>query len=55
VTAGNYWNNVLSVKVTVTFINPMYGTLPGQSTTNVPQTIAFTRVVDVMSKTGVST
>jgi hypothetical protein len=45
---------VVSVKITVTFANPLYGTLAGQSL-NVPQTIPFTRVIDVMNKTGVST
>jgi type IV pilus assembly protein PilW len=54
VTAGNYWSQVVSVKITVTFANPLYGTLAGQSL-NVPQTIPFTRVIDVMNKTGVST
>jgi len=46
---------VLSVKVTLTFVNPLYGTLPGQSTVNTPQTIPFTRVVDVMNKGGITT
>jgi type IV pilus assembly protein PilW len=54
VTAGPYWNKLISVKVTLTFVNPLYGTLPGQ-TTNTPQTIVFTRVVDIMNKTGVTT
>jgi type IV pilus assembly protein PilW len=54
VSAGPYWNKVLSVKVTLTFVNPLYGTLAGQTTT-VPQTVQFTRVIDVMNKTGVST
>ena len=49
VTAGNYWGKVLSVKIRLTFTNPM-ANQPGQ-----PATIVFTRVVDVMNKTGVST
>ena len=49
VTAGNYWNSVKSVKVTLTFINPMFGQ-PKQ-----PQTIQFTRVIAVMDKNGVTT
>jgi type IV pilus assembly protein PilW len=48
------WNKVISVKVTLTFVNPMYGSLAGQ-TLSAPQTIAFTRVVAVMNKTGVTT
>jgi type IV pilus assembly protein PilW len=50
-TAAN-WMNVISVRVTLTFNNPLYvaGSGNGQ-----PQTIAFTRVVGVMSKTGVQT
>jgi type IV pilus assembly protein PilW len=50
VTAGNYWGNVVSVKVTLTFVNPLYGNLAGQLRSNTPQTIAFTRVIDVMNK-----
>lgn len=57
VIAGNgttdYWSNVLSVKFTLTFVNPMYGTLPGQ-TTNTAPTIQFTRIVDVMNTEGVT-
>jgi type IV pilus assembly protein PilW len=56
VTANNYWGNVLSVKIKVTFVNPMYGTLGGQGqSTTVPQTISYERVIDVMNRTGVST
>jgi type IV pilus assembly protein PilW len=50
VTSGNYWANVISVKITLTFINPLSGQ-PGQTSTTIP----FTRVVDVMQKTGVTT
>jgi len=49
VTAGVYWNSVKSVKVTLTFVNPMFGQ-PNQ-----PQNVAFTRVIAVMDKTGVTT
>jgi type IV pilus assembly protein PilW len=52
-TAVSNWNNVMSVKITLTFINPMYGKLPGQ-TTNTQQIIPFTRVIDVMSKGGIT-
>jgi type IV pilus assembly protein PilW len=44
------WANVVSVKVTLTFVNPLYGNLAGQLRSNTPQTIAFTRVIDVMNK-----
>jgi type IV pilus assembly protein PilW len=54
-TAVTAWSAVKSVKVTLTFVNPLYGTLPGQTTTNMPQTVTFTRVITVMSNTGVST
>jgi type IV pilus assembly protein PilW len=50
VTAGNYWGSVISVKLTLTYVNPLSGQA-GQTTTTVP----FTRVVDVMQKTGVTT
>jgi type IV pilus assembly protein PilW len=53
VAAGNYWPKVTSVKITLNFINPLYGQ-PGQ--TNASQKyVAFTRIVDVMNKTGVTT
>jgi type IV pilus assembly protein PilW len=55
VTAAADWLAVISVKVTLTFTNPTYGNLPGQSTTKVPQTVVFTRVIDVMNQTGVTT
>jgi type IV pilus assembly protein PilW len=50
VTAGNYWGNVISVKLTLTYVNPLSGQ-PGQTSTTIP----FTRVVAVMQKTGVTT
>jgi hypothetical protein len=56
---GPYWmntnslGNVISVKVTLTFINPQYGQ-PGQ-TSPASQFIAFTRLINVMNKTGAST
>ena len=52
VTAGNYWGNVKSVKITLTFVNPLFGQA-GQTT--VGQFITFTRIVDVMNKNGVTT
>jgi len=49
-TAGN-WQNVISVRITLTFTNPLYtGPNLGQ-----PQTIAVQRVVDVMNQTGPTT
>jgi type IV pilus assembly protein PilW len=50
VTAGNYWGNVISVMLTLTYVNPLSGQ-PGQTATTIP----FTRVVAVMQKTGVTT
>jgi type IV pilus assembly protein PilW len=56
VAAGPYWNSVKSVKVTLTFANPLWGSLPGQTKANyMPQTVSFTRIITVMSNTGVST
>jgi type IV pilus assembly protein PilW len=43
--AGNYWSNVKSVKITLTLVNPLAGQQPF---------ITFTRVIDVMNKTGVT-
>lgn len=48
-----FWTSVYSVKLTVTFTNPLYGNLPGQSLTQ-PKTIAFARVIGLMSKAGVN-
>jgi type IV pilus assembly protein PilW len=53
VSAGNNWANVISVQITLNFVNPMFGQ-PGQ-TSLLKQTIPFTRVIAVMNKTGVST
>lgn len=53
VTAGNYWGNVISVQITLYFANPLYGQ-PGQTATTLA-TIPFTRVIDLMTKTGVNT
>lgn len=43
------WSNVMSLRLTLTFKNPLFGE-PGQS-----QTIDFTRVIAVMNKAGVQT
>jgi type IV pilus assembly protein PilW len=50
---GNYWNKVISVKITLSFANPLFGQ-SGQTGTAM-QFIQFTRVVAVMNKTGVTT
>jgi type IV pilus assembly protein PilW len=47
--APNDWNNVISVRVQLNFVNPLSGQ-PGQ-----PATIPFIRVVAVMNKAGVQT
>ncbi len=49
VTAGTYWANVISVKIRLTFVNPL-ANQPSQ-----PATIVFERVIDAMNKAGVST
>jgi type IV pilus assembly protein PilW len=50
VAAGNYWSNVISVQITLTFLNPL--SQPGQT----PLTpIPFQRTVVVMNKAGVIT
>lgn len=46
VNAGNYWGNILSVVVTLNFVNPLAGQ-PGQST---KPTIPFTRVIGVENR-----
>jgi type IV pilus assembly protein PilW len=54
-TAVTDWTTVKSIKITLTFVNPMYGTLQGQTTVNTPATINFTRIIPVMSNTGIAT
>jgi type IV pilus assembly protein PilW len=45
------WNNVISVKITLTFNNPLYSaTAPGNPQ---PQYLTFQRVVSVMNQTGI--
>ena len=52
----SYWANVISVQIQLFFVNPLYGTLPGQSTaTTIPQTISVTRTIAIMNKVGVNT
>lgn len=46
------WNNVICIRVTLTFTNPVYTANP--SLVGVPPTISFTRVVGVMRDTGVT-
>jgi type IV pilus assembly protein PilW len=50
---SSFWTSVYSVKLSVTFINPLYGTKQGQ-TPRVPQTISFSRVIGLMARTGVN-
>ncbi len=45
------WLNVISVQITLSFTNPLY-TAPGLGQ---PQTITFSRVVDIMRQTGIGT
>ncbi len=48
------WGNITSVTITLTFVNPLSATT-GITTTegvNQPPTLSFTRVIDVMNRTG---
>jgi hypothetical protein len=48
------WTNVYSVKVQVTFVNPLYQPIPNQPPAPGQQpTVTFTRVIGVMSRVGV--
>jgi type IV pilus assembly protein PilW len=51
VNAGAYWQNVISVQISLKFLNPLY-TAAGQGQL---QYITIQRVVDVMNQTGPST
>jgi len=46
--AGGDWMNISSVRIVLTFTNPLAGTTPNQ-----PPTIVFERVVSVMARAGV--
>ena len=57
VTAGGYWPNIISVQVTLSFVNPLYcvtNCQAGQQTTQ-PQYIQMSRTITLMSKAGVNT
>jgi type IV pilus assembly protein PilW len=57
VTAGSYWPNVISVQITLSFVNPLYCTTAcqaGQQTTQ-PQYIQMSRTIALMDKAGVNT
>jgi type IV pilus assembly protein PilW len=49
-----YWGAIRSVRVTLTFNNPLAGQ-PGQSNATVGTTIPFTRIITAMNTTGVDT
>jgi type IV pilus assembly protein PilW len=51
VSAAGLWPNVTSVQVTLTFTNPL-ATQSGQLVAGQPQTVAFTRVISIMSRVG---
>jgi type IV pilus assembly protein PilW len=51
VTAGGYWQSIISVQIILTYTNPLY-TAAGQGQT---PTITIQRVIDVMSQTGPTT
>jgi type IV pilus assembly protein PilW len=56
VQAANLWSNVVSVKVTLTYTNPLKNQ-PGQTSVGaaIGTTIDFTRVIALMNNTGVDT
>ena len=50
----NQWTDVYSVKVQVTFVNPLYQPIPNQPPVlGQPPTVTFTRVIGLMSRVGV--
>ncbi len=48
-----YWTNVYSIKVVLTFVNPLYQVNGQPPTPGQPPTITFSRVIGVMSRVGV--
>jgi type IV pilus assembly protein PilW len=54
-TQAIYWTNVCAVEVKLTFINPLYQPIPGgPKTPGQPSTVEFTRLIGIMSKSGVN-
>ncbi|HEX4675668.1 MAG TPA: prepilin-type N-terminal cleavage/methylation domain-containing protein [Steroidobacteraceae bacterium] len=54
-TTAIYWTNVCAVEVKLTFINPLYQPVPGGPTTpGQNPTVVFTRLIGIMSKSGVN-
>ncbi len=50
-----YWTNVCAVEIKLTFTNLLYQPVPGGPTTpGQPQTVVFTRLIGIMSKSGVN-
>jgi type IV pilus assembly protein PilW len=50
-----YWTNVCAIEIKLTFINPLYQPAPGGPITpGQPQTVEFTRLIGIMSKSGVN-
>jgi len=47
------WNSVISIRVTVEFLNPMWSQAAQTAGSTVPQYIDFTRVIGVMNQTGI--
>jgi type IV pilus assembly protein PilW len=47
------WSNVISVKVTLTFTNPMYTAQAQAQGSTVPTTLSFQRVITVMGQAGI--
>lgn len=54
VTAATAWLNVTSVRVIITFTNPLCVT-PATCQPGQPATVSFARTIDLMSRTGVTT
>lgn len=53
VTAGGYWPDVTSVQVKLTFNNPL-AMQSGQAVAGQSSTVAFTRVIGIMNRVGVT-
>jgi len=47
------WSNVISVKVTLTFTNPMYTAQAQAQGSTVPTTLSFQRIITVMGQAGI--
>ncbi len=52
---GQFWSNVCAIRVTLTFVNPLYQPVSGGPITpGQPKTVTISRLISIMNKAGVN-